>query len=150
MPTTALAAAKRLCELSRWGLTNLQLQKILYIAQMMYLGRNGGQLPLVKETFEAWDYGPVVPELYHTAKVFGNNPVLNVFHGISDFLPAGEANLLQQVYEETSSITPAKLVSMTHWENGAWAKHYRPGAMGVEIPNKDIYQEYLDRLNVRK
>jgi len=38
MTVSASAAAKRMCERSGWTLSNLELQKLLYIAHMFHLG----------------------------------------------------------------------------------------------------------------
>ena len=48
---SAMDAARYLCVSSSWGLTNLALQKILYIAHMFHLGRTDE--PLIPEQFEA-------------------------------------------------------------------------------------------------
>jgi uncharacterized phage-associated protein len=85
MAISVLSAGRTLCELRGWSVSNLELQKILYLAHMYYLGRHGG--PLIREEFEAWDYGPVVPELYHHVKGFGGGPVRNVFHWIDPVAP---------------------------------------------------------------
>jgi|GEM_PF-6636616 len=58
MAVHALSAARAICELRDWEVSNLELQKILYIAHMVYLGETDSH-PLIKENFEAWDYGPV-------------------------------------------------------------------------------------------
>mgnify|MGYP006283548483 CR=1 FL=1 len=77
MTVSVLSAAKRLAARSGWTLSNLELQKILYLAHMVHLGRTDGA-PLVHGLFEAWDYGPVHPDLYHRVKIFGSSPVKNI------------------------------------------------------------------------
>jgi uncharacterized phage-associated protein len=139
-------AAKRLCEQSGWRLTNLQLQKILYLAHMIALGRSGGNDPLVGELFEAWDYGPVLPSVYRRARVFGSGPVRNVFHGVPDIDGTSEADALDEAFRAVGQKRPAELVSLTHWEEGAWAKNYKPGYLGVIIPNEDVLEEYKKRV----
>jgi uncharacterized phage-associated protein len=47
-------------------LTNLKLQKILYYADAWYLALRGEAL--VREDFEAWVHGPVLPSQYHRFK----------------------------------------------------------------------------------
>ena len=49
MSVSALSAAKTFCELRDWKISNLELQKLLYIAQMLHLGRYG--TPLISERF---------------------------------------------------------------------------------------------------
>lgn len=134
-----------ICEKSDWTATNLQLQKILYMAQMISLGRTGGRL--VDTVFEAWDYGPVSPKLYQKLKSFGASPVEDVFEA-SKMLAADDARrkLLDEVCRELLPASAASLVHLTHWSGGAWAKHYRAGVKGVGIPDSDIRQEYFDRL----
>lgn len=147
MTISVLAAARRLCETSGWKLSNLELQKILYLSHMIWLGRHEGKIPLIKEYFEAWDYGPVVPTLYHAAKVFGSSPVRNVFHGARDELSAEHKAGLDEAIRGTEGLRPGQLVAITHWEKGAWAKNYRPGASRSLIANQDIYEEYKERLS---
>ena len=139
------AAARRLCESSDWTLSNLELQKLLYLGHMLHLGEKAG--PLVMGRFEAWDYGPVQPGLYHEVKAFGRGPIRNFFHG-AGAVPAGtEADVLDEVMKHLRNAPPGRLVAITHWEKGAWAKHYRPGSRGMVIPDEDIRREYMDRVN---
>jgi len=144
MPISALSAAKRLCERSGWRLSNLEVQKLVYLAHMFYLGRTGW--PLVDGHFEAWEYGPVHPALYHRAKVFGSDPIQNIFHSVRDVDPgSGEAEILDEISESLSGCPSGRLVAITHWEKGAWARNYSPGARFVTIPNDDIKEEYMER-----
>lgn len=138
-------AAKKVCELGGWEVTNLKLQKILYLAQMVNLGRYGRRL--VDETFEAWDYGPVSPRLYHKTKVFGAGPVGNVFHGAAPIADQSDDALLMEACQSLLRKTPSELVAMTHVQKGAWSKNYRPLTPRCPIPDQDIIQEYRDRMN---
>jgi uncharacterized phage-associated protein len=142
-PISALTAARLMCDRSTGTITNLELQKMLYLAQMFYLGQNNE--PLFAGNFEAWDYGPVLPNVYHEVKAFGRGPISFVIGGgsVSDHK---REKMLTDAYDQLSQRTPGQLVNITHWSKGAWAKHYRPGQKGVIIPNADIRQEYIDRL----
>ncbi|MGN6477898.1 MAG: Panacea domain-containing protein, partial [Flavipsychrobacter sp.] len=42
--------------------TQMKLQKLVYFANGIYLAQGYG--PLIKESFQSWEYGPVVPEIY--------------------------------------------------------------------------------------
>lgn len=144
MAVSALSAAKTVCELRDWNVSNLELQKVLYIAHMFHLGRTGQ--PLVAEGFEAWDYGPVAPELYHHVKGFGSGPVRNVFHWI-DGVPvdAPEYAVLNEVADAARKASASKLVAITHAKDGAWAAYYLPGFRGISIPDDSIAEEYNKR-----
>jgi uncharacterized phage-associated protein len=144
MTISSKAAARKICELSDWKVTNLQLNKILYLAHMGYMWEH--KEPLIDQCFEAWDYGPVVPAIYHEAKKYGAKPIKMGFYTNQDISGSPEENELTQACIALLPQSPARLVSFTHREEGAWAKHYRPGQKGVVIPNKDIVQEYESML----
>ncbi|WP_145979787.1 Panacea domain-containing protein [Chelatococcus daeguensis] len=126
---------------SRLWVYGLELQKILYLAHMFYLGRTGGE-PLVPGHFEAWDYGPVHPDLYHKAKIFGADPVENIFHGVADLGAGPEREILDEAYEKLGKAGPGRLVSATHRPGGAWDTNYVPGVRHIIISNDDILNEY--------
>lgn len=142
MTLHVLSAAKHLAKQSGWSLSNLELQKILYLAHMFHLGRTGE--PLVHGHFEAWDYGPVHPSLYHHLKVYGADPVQNIFPGIGDLLPGPERAIIDEAYRDLGHLGPGKLVNATHQKGGAWATYYRPGMRQCVIPNEAILREYQE------
>ena len=55
-------------------ITNLSLNKLVYLAQVESLQRRG-QKPLFSDEIEAWQYGPVEPAVYHLFKHFGRAAV---------------------------------------------------------------------------
>ena len=145
MTVPVLVAAKRMGIKSSWSLSNLRMQKLLYIAHMFHLGRYGS--PLVDGGFEAWDLGPVHPVLYHEAKIFGSSPVKNIFRSESDMVDdCTEAELIDTTVSKTGmALRPGQLVAITHWTGGAWYQHYVPNQRGIVIPNEDILLEYEKR-----
>ncbi len=144
MAVHAKEAAKYLAKLSGYQLSNLELQKMIYLADMAFTGSHKERL--VDESFEAWDYGPVLPTVYHSCKAFGANPVQNVFWGVSDIEGTEEAEALKTAYEALKDMTPGQLVQNTHWSGGAWYKRYSPGAKGIKITTEDMIEEYERRV----
>lgn len=55
-------------------ITNLKLQKLLYYVQAEYLVKTGGRV-LFFEPIEAWQFGPVVSDVYEKYKNYGRNPI---------------------------------------------------------------------------
>lgn len=49
--------------------SNLKLQKLLYFCQAYFLLTT--ERPCFGDAIEAWDFGPVVPNVYHEFKRFG-------------------------------------------------------------------------------
>lgn len=140
------SVCKLICESGDWKVTNLQLQKVLYLAQMVHMGQNGGE-PLADAHFEAWDYGPVEPTVYRKVRMFGSGPIQDVFTEARPFKQTDPRRaLLKQVCADLLPRRAGELVEITHWKDGAWARHYEAGARGTPIPNADIVAEYHDRI----
>ena len=137
---SAFSVAKKFCELSGWSITNLKLQKIIYLTHMVYMGRNSG-LGLVEEPFQAWMYGPVQSELYHKLKAFGDKPVLNVFDNVEDVCPEHE-EYIGTAYSSLGKVDGWKLVEITHRKQSAWSKTYEKGNSSKIIPDELIIEEY--------
>lgn len=54
-------------------MNNLKLQKILYFLQGLYLVNYSDKL--FNDNIEKWQYGPVVPEVYHAYKDYRSNNI---------------------------------------------------------------------------
>lgn len=136
---SVFAAAGTLGELSQWSLTQLEYQKILYVAHMLHLGRTGERL--FEERFEAWDYGPVVRELYQATKAYGAMPIPSFtderFRDDYD-----EYQTLVDAYTMTKHLSAGQLVSYVHRPGGAWEQHYVPGGRQRFILDETVISEF--------
>ncbi len=141
MTASIMQVARSLGSMSGWSLSNLELQKIAYIAEMIHLGRTG--LPLTSENWQAWANGPVQADLYHKAKVFGTSPVTDIFQAMPLAL-LSEQKAVRDAYDIMSKFNPGEMVGITHRRGGAWATYYRPGARGTVIPKSAIQREYSE------
>lgn len=117
----------------------------MYLAQMIYMGRTHGAR-LFEGAFQAWDYGPVEPDLYHKAKMFGSGPVKDVFGEARRFADNDpRIKLMDDICGHFLKYSAGDLVEITHSDKGAWAKHYVPRARNISIPDEDILEEYRNR-----
>lgn len=96
-------------------ISNLKLQKILYYAQGIGLGKYNHKV--LDTNIYAWKLGPVIPEIYHSYKKFENSPIeLDK----KDKLPALSEEA-KTIIEETINIygkfSGWKLSEMTHEES---------------------------------
>lgn len=103
-------------------ISNLQLQKILYYIQKDFLNRNDIAFP---DAIEAWQFGPVVPDVYYYYCGYGAMPI-SIENGGVAVLPA-DAAVIDKIVEEKRELNPWDLVEETHKKDGAWAKIYRNG-----------------------
>lgn len=143
MTVRTIDAARYLSSLSGWRLSNLQMQKILYMADMNFVGQT--QQRLLDEDFEAWDYGPVLPSLYHKCKAFGAKHVPDVFWGAEDISGTPEGKMIELAWENLKSASPGQLVEATHSSLGAWVTRYVAGAKQIKITTQDMIGEYARR-----
>ena len=58
-----------------YGVSNLKLQKLLYVIQVYLLMNGYENEPCFGERIEAWDFGPVVPVAYHEYKQYGSTDI---------------------------------------------------------------------------
>ena len=112
------------------SLSNLQLQKILFFAHGSYLVRF--RSPLVMNRFEAWEHGPVIPELYHALKQHGDRPIrspvtrYDLESGMDVVVTADFTNPVCKHLTEMllfyGRMDPWILVKLSHVPGGPWAK----------------------------
>jgi uncharacterized phage-associated protein len=96
------------------GMTHLKLQKLLYYCQgfSLVLQEN----PLFENAIEAWPHGPVVPDVYHEFKNWGNGIIADLGPGDLSALSDEERDLIDEVYEVYGDYSASKLRNLTHSE----------------------------------
>lgn len=145
------------CASKHRALTQLSLQKIVYFCHVWSLIKL--DKPLVKHTFEAWEFGPVLPYLYRDFKSFEDRPIdrkafgLNVVTGVKDIveydLDAETRELLESVVDFYSQLSAADLVRMSHVEGSPWDQVWNhPGRAnpGMRIEDSKIVDFYSNQL----
>lgn len=110
------------CVNDKHAISNLQLQKILYFIQVDSYKRYNK--PAFKDDFEAWQFGPVIPDVYYYFCSFGGMPIWNTYS--YEEVPADEENI-NRIVEEKRALRAWDLVEQTHRVGGAWAKTYNDG-----------------------
>lgn len=132
------------------------IQKLVYFA-------NGWNLalydrPLVAQRVEAWNYGPVIPDLYNSFRRFGNNPITQpavlldpgtlrpVKPELTPNTPSETLALLNRVWEVYKPFTSIQLSNMTHLPGSPWKMARDQGLR--EIPDNLIKQGFAAQSNV--
>lgn len=144
------------------GMTNLRVNKLVYFAQGWSYARLGR--PLFDDEIQAWDYGPVVPEVYNTFKACGRERIHAASGKFSaEIFTAEETELLLDVAREYGQYATSHLVSITHCQGSPWRESYRkhfhaaienenicqyfntlPPLQAFELPDDDDYEGYRD------
>ena len=113
-------------------LTNMKVNKLLYLSQGYYLRKYGKTL--FDDPIEAWDHGPVIPSVYSTYKEFGDKPITTYDAARAKQVPEEAREIFLQVARKYGERTAAALRRMTHVAGSPWAKVYQEGQAHVVIP----------------
>lgn len=103
-------------------ISNLQLQKILYYIQAYSLKHQG---PMLQESFYAWKFGPVIPEVYFLYCGYGASTISGTYPTVD--IDAADQAAIDAIVEEKRELPPWDLVEDTHRKGGAWDKVYQDG-----------------------
>ncbi|MEA5619687.1 type II toxin-antitoxin system antitoxin SocA domain-containing protein [Cronbergia sp. UHCC 0137] len=127
-------------ELFQESLSPMKLQKLCYYVQAIYMATHDGET-LFQEDFEAWTYGPVIPDLYHEFKQYG-------WKSIEDEVEVPEIEqeieeFIELIVEAYGRYDGAALITMTHREE-PWLDA-RKGLPEMEGSNAVISKESMKR-----
>lgn len=116
--------------------SNLQLQKMLFFAQVDYMTRHAGQ-KLFTDKIYAWQYGPVIPYVYSAYSRYGGSPILQPvaspqgdladaedFQKRADSLDADKQGSLTSVYDTWANRPVWAIVAESHKPGKAWDRAY--------------------------
>lgn len=135
-----------------YGISNLKLQKIMYFIQAYFLAYEPGHAPCFPERIEAWDFGPVVPAVYHEFKQYGsgNIPIITSYIVFNekelwnvhreeynaDIIDEEEQKMINAVVDQFSDYSASDLVELTHHQ-APWKDAYMQGR-NCEITQESI------------
>lgn len=133
-------------------LTNLSIQKLLYLAHGLSLAKDGKAL--VDEPFQAWKYGPVMESLYHDLKVFGSSPVQGNSWYVKSWpeIPADDIasrNVIQSVLDQCGRMSAGQLIELTHDKQGPWHAVFNSQEKGIAIEDEAI-KAYFETITANK
>lgn len=127
-------------------LTNMQMQKLVYIAHGYHLGLLGD--PLFRETVYAWQFGPVIPPLYDALKVYGADRVKKRLETSTRpiEIDSSEWKVVEVVWAGYGGFTGPELSAMTHKDGSPWQQVWQPGKK-LPIPNETIEVYYRELIH---
>ncbi|WP_183579537.1 Panacea domain-containing protein [Mucilaginibacter sp. X5P1] len=158
MQYPAIVVANEIIKLAnseKIDVTPMKLQKILYLANGIYYKKRGEKL--IKEKFEAWDYGPVVRSVYTTYRdCKGNNisePIDELIHtnGFSFTLSSNinvddnDLSIIKEAWDNAKNLSAFTLSAWSHNKNSPWDKAYNSNPKPVYISDEDI-KAYFDKV----
>lgn len=127
------------------SITPMQLLKLTYIAHGYMLGIHGK--PLLDETVCAWQYGPVVPSVYHAVKDFRSNPVAAVPGAMHPYpFSDDEKAIMAQVAQTYGKHNGIVLSAATHKPGTPWSITWEASGKSAPISNDLIEGFYANLL----
>lgn len=103
-------------------ITNLQLQKLLYFYEAVYLYYNPEETGLFIEEFYAWDFGPVSETIYKHFKKFSSFPIEldEEEKEIGENYSRENERYLEVLYNLCGSMSTYDLVALSHSKDSPW------------------------------
>lgn len=123
-------------------LTPMQVLKLVYISHGWQLGLYGR--PLVNESIEAWQYGPVIPSVYHRFKKFGSRFIDEFPASLPSGFDHSETSTMDQVFDGYGKRSGISLSSLTHEPGTPWSITVEQSGIGAIISN-DLIEDYYRR-----
>lgn len=139
-------------------LTVMGILKLLYFAHGWHLAQTGR--PLIRQRFEAWEFGPVVRVVYDCFKGIGRSPIRNrawkqdpvtrAAEVVSYELSPETADFLRGISDSYAHLHAFKLSEMTHEPGSPWDRVWNDRSsihLGMVIPNDAIRDYFISALN---
>lgn len=102
--------------------SNLRLQKLLYFVEAYFFISTGE--PCFIDRMEAWDFGPVVPDVYHKYKRFGSMIIQETDSSLAEKLGLDCQEKINVMLEQCAHKSTRELVEISH-EQKPWQDAYR-------------------------
>lgn len=125
--------------------TPMQVLKLTYLCHGWVLGWDEGVL--IREMVEAWQYGPVIPNMYHHYKRFGGGRITDTGEDHSEVFPENVLETISSVLDVYKKYSGLSLSSITHKPGSPWDIAYNNYGPGSIIPTELIHRYYSELVN---
>jgi uncharacterized phage-associated protein len=128
-------------------LTQMQIQKLIYFAHALKLTSKGESF--VNGSFQAWEYGPVLEDLYGFTQSWGEKPLHQLLAAPNSkgelIFPItknkSDLEIMESTWNVFSGLTRIELSNLSHVRGGPWDKAYL-NAFNKEMSDESIKQYY--------
>jgi uncharacterized phage-associated protein len=158
-----LAIANYFIKKSDYTVTPLQLIKIVYISYGYVFAILDKKL--FSEKIEAWQFGPVVPSIYHTFKHYKKESISELsieitfdknFHFNEQIFTMDKESenyeitiqILDKVWDSYKKYTGYELIDLTHKDNTPWSQVFQYNQHHITLEDSAIKTYYAELLTV--
>lgn len=129
------------CTLMDNPISDLQLQKVLYYIQLNFIRHF--HCRAFDDDFQAWERGPVVPEVYEEYRGYGAAPICLMYKNADVIFTRQERELTDIVINKCMALNPWELVRKSSNADSPWRRIYNGNQRNV-IP-RQLIEEYAKR-----
>lgn len=135
-------------------LTPLHIQKLVYFAHARLLAFH--KIPLVSQEFRAWQYGPVIRELYDALRSYRAQGVTEIISfGDKKQGSLDDRGVIDWCFRTYGHVDPFILSALTHEPKGPWARARKSGRKISNDMIRDYYakpwiaeeREFVERVS---
>lgn len=140
-PYSALVVAELVinyCNENQIVISNLKLQKMLYFIQADFLVNT--RTPCFDEEIEAWNFGPVVPEVYIEYKSYGSSNIPHQNDRYAGIISVSDQRRIMTMVDKCKMYSTSALVEITHRQD-PWRDAFEP--YRSNIITKDSIRKYF-------
>lgn len=112
----------------QYFISNLKLQKILYFIQAEFLVNFS--IPCFNNTIKAWDFGPVIPEVYFKYLVYGAASIIDIKNKNKNFsllINENHIEIINDIIEYVKNYDASELtritMNQTPWKTAYYKKN---------------------------
>lgn len=140
------------CDQDHIPVTPMKLQKLMYFCHADYLKQFGNDL--IKQNFEAWDYGPVIPSIYAEFKREKDQPIRRFAQSFDPIsasrkiykcpISPKEEEIVRGLYSFYKNFSAGQLSDLSHEHGGPWRQARALFANGLNMDRR-ISSGMIDR-----
>jgi len=139
-------------QISNWFLERGQNDgrrlSIMALLKLSYLSHGWkleiGKTPLFVNPIQAWQYGPVIPDVYNAFRKQGTYPEKTVECSGPDISPE-DSKLLEEIWNKYGTKSASQLSEITHVKGGPWHQASELGGNYATIPDDLILRHYQEK-----
>jgi uncharacterized phage-associated protein len=124
-------------------ITPFQLQRVLFCIEIEHIRRHG--TPVFFNPIEAWDNGPIVPEVWWQYAHFGTMPI-TIAIGKGRLDPSLDEQLIAWVVDEKAEMHYLDLMKEVCSAGGSWERRHYVGKHCLILPS-DIERWDIGRMD---
>jgi len=112
-------------------LTNIKISRLLYLAQGYHLKEYGA--PMFEDAIEAWECGPIIPEVFLTYKEYGDKSITDYDIKMVSGIASEAEEIMFGVAREYGKYTDRMLWNLIQVKGSPWDQAYDGSPVHAEI-----------------